>query len=127
MTSILKVQRFYRGEVVRILGDLPHILPSTLLDWAGKSLAGTRYAKEITGGIGIGYAGNGGVAVGRVQSIDIADIGHPLPLEKPGVVAKVVSDWLLPELARRKVDHEKPQPPYNCALDPEIIARITKL
>ena len=33
------VQGFYRGEHIQIYRDLPGILPSTLVMWAGKSLA----------------------------------------------------------------------------------------
>lgn len=121
------VQGFYRGEVVKMYEDLPCILPSTLLVWASKSLAGTGYAQDITNRIGIGYGGNGGVAAGRVKSVDIPNVGHPLPLEKPGVVAKVVSEWLQNELVTWNVSQQNPQPPFSAALHAEIIARIAKL
>ena len=124
-TTIIK--GFYRGEVVKMYGDLPLILPSTLLVWAGKSLAKTEYAREMTNRIGTGYGGNGGVATGHVKSIDISDIGHPLPLEKPGVVAEAVSEWLKHELVGWSAEHRKPRPPFNVALDPEFIKRIAKL
>ena len=94
------VQGFYRGEIVQIYHELPYILPSTLVVWAGKSLANTNFAKEMTDRIGIGYGGNGGIATGRVQRLDIPSIGHHLPLEQPGVVAKAISEWSQPEIAR---------------------------
>ena len=121
------VQGFYRGEVVKMYEDLPCILPSTLLVWAGKSLAGTGYAQDITSRIGTGYGGNGGVMTGRVKSVDIPDIGHPLPLEKPGVVAEVVAEWLQHESVTWSASQQNPQPPFNAALHTGIIERIAKL
>ncbi|KAG7001972.1 hypothetical protein G7Y79_00030g065050 [Physcia stellaris] len=121
------IRGFYRGEVLKMWWNLPYILPSTLVIWAGKSLAGTNYAKEIDKRIGTGYGGNGGIAVGRVKSVDINDVGHPLPLEKPGAVAEAVSDWLHHEVVRWSTEYERPQPPFDTAVHPEVIERIAKL
>ena len=121
------VQGFYRGEVVKIYEDLPCILPSTLLVWAIKSLAGTDYAQDITNRIGIGYGGNGGIAAGRVKSVDILNVGHPLPLEKPGIVAEVVSEWLQNEMVTWRISQKNPQPPFSAALHAEILERVSKL
>ena len=121
------VQGFYRGEVVKMYEDLPCILPSTLVVWATKSLAGSGYAQDITNRIGIGYGGNGGVASGRVKSVDIPNVGHPLPLEKPGAVAEAVSEWIQNEIVAWNVSQQKPQPPFSAALHTEIIERVAKL
>ncbi|KAL8792519.1 MAG: hypothetical protein Q9195_004889 [Heterodermia aff. obscurata] len=121
------IQGFYRGEVVKMYKDLPSILPSTLLVWAGKSLAGTGYAEDITKRIGVGYGGNGGVVTGHVKSVDIPDIGHPLVLEQPGVVAEVCFEWLKHELVAWSASHQSPQPPFNAGLHPEIKERVAKL
>lgn len=121
------IRGFYPGEVLKMWWDLPYILPSTLVVWAGKSLAGMNYAKEIDERIGTGYGGNGGIATGRVKSVSIADIGHPLPLEKPGAVAEVVSDWLRHEVLRWSAEYERPQPPFDTTIDHEVIDRISKL
>lgn len=121
------VRGFYRGEVVQIYRELPYILPSTLVVWAGKSLANTSFAKEMTDRIGIGYGGNGGVATGRVKRLDIPSIGHHLPLEQPGVVAKAISEWLQPEFAKWNEEQAKKQPPFDVALHPEWISRVAKL
>ena len=121
------VQGFYRGEVVKIYEDLPCVLPSTLLVWASKSLAGTDYARDITNRIGIGYGGNGGVAAGRVKSVDIPDIGHPLPLEKPGVVAEAVAEWLQNEIVTWNISQQNPRPPFSAALHAGITERVAKL
>ena len=121
------VQGFYRGEVVKMYEGLSCILPSTLLVWASKSLAGSGYAKDTTNRIGIGYGGNGGVATGRVKSVDILDVGHPLPLEKPGVVAEVVSEWLQHEIVNWNASQQISKPPFSAALHPEITERIAKL
>ena len=121
------VPGFYRGEVVKMYEDLPSILPSTLLVWANKSLAGSSYAKEITSRIGVGYGGNGGLVTGRVKSVDIPNVGHPLPLEKPGVVAEVVCEWLLHEVVTWSASQQTLQPPFNATLHTGIIERIAKL
>ena len=121
------VQGFYRGEIIQIYRELPYILPSTLVVWAGNSWANTSFAEESTDRIGTGYGGNGGIATGRVKRLDIPSIGHHLPLEQPGVVAKTISKWLQPEIARWNEEQAKQQPPFDVALHPEWIRRVAKL
>ena len=122
------VQGFYRGEVVKMYEDLPCILPSTFLVWASKSLAGSNYAQDITNRIGTGYGGNGGITTGRVKSVDIPNVGHPLPLEKPGAVAEACSEWLHREVVAWSASQQSSKPPFNNTdLHPEIMKRIAKL
>ena len=71
----------------------------------------------MTNRIGTGYGGNGGITAGQVKRMDIPDIGHHLPLEKPGVVAKAVAEWLHPEIVSWNTEEARQQPPLDVALN----------
>lgn len=123
------VQGFYRGEFAQVYRDLPYILPATLYVWGSRSLGGTAYSKDIAGRTGVGYGGNGGLDTGRVQEIVLDDMGHNIPLDKPGKAAETVNLWLREELTRWENDfaERKQQPEFKVALGPEWRQRIAKL
>jgi pimeloyl-ACP methyl ester carboxylesterase len=123
------VQGFYRGEFAQVYRDLPYVLPATLYVWGSRSLGGTAYSKDIAGRTGVGYGGNGGLDTGRVQEIVLDDMGHNIPLDKPGRAAEAVDLWLREELTRWEIDFEErnQQPEFKVALGPEWRQRIAKL
>jgi pimeloyl-ACP methyl ester carboxylesterase len=92
-----------RPELLAICSAMPHLRPRTLYVYGEYSHINhdevRTYHIEITG---TGRGGNGGVAEGGVKDVDIVDCGHLCVLEKPGVIAEYVSNWLGDEVARWK-------------------------
>lgn len=92
---------FYRPESARIFGQLPHLRPSVLYIFAGKSdmcLPFMRADKLAHTGVGLG--GSGGVAAGRVRDVLLGDFGHLLAQEAVNECADAAVCWLAPELRR---------------------------
>ena len=113
------VQGFFHGEFRQLCRALrPYILPSTLVVWAGKSWANRSFAEDPTIRIGTGYGGNGGIATGQVKRLDLPSIGHHLPLEQPGVVAKAISKWFQPGIARCNEEPAKQQSSFDVTHSP---------
>lgn len=92
---------FYRSEPNLLFTQMPHLRPSVLYMFAGKSGMSHPIARaqklEITG---IGVGGSGGVAEGRVQHTCFEVSGHLIPLEMPGKCTDEVVQWLGAELRR---------------------------
>lgn len=92
---------FYRPEPARIFAQLPHLRPSVLYIFAGKSdlsLPDLREAKLAETGTGLG--GSGGVPAGRVRGILFEEKGHLLAQEAVHECADAAGDWLRAELGR---------------------------
>ncbi|KAJ5905527.1 Abhydrolase domain-containing protein mpaH [Penicillium subrubescens] len=92
---------FYRPEPARIFSQLPHLRPSVLYIFAGKSdmcLPDMMADKLATTGTGLG--GSGGVAKGRVRDVFLKDFGHLLAQEAVNECADAAACWLAPELRR---------------------------
>lgn len=90
---------FYRPEPAVAVRNLPHLRPSVLYIFGGKSGLSTpnlRQQKiELTG---TGVGGSGGAPEGRVKAVLLPDAGHMVPLEAVGACADAAADWLRPEM-----------------------------
>ncbi|KAJ5184026.1 Abhydrolase domain-containing protein mpaH [Penicillium capsulatum] len=98
---------FYRPEPAQIFAQLPHLRPSVLYIFAGKSdmcLPAMRAAKLATTGTGLG--GSGGVAAGRVREVFLEESGHLLAQEATNECADAAVSWLVPELRRWRDEEE---------------------
>jgi hypothetical protein len=98
---------FYRPEPARIFSQLPHLRPSVLYVFAGKSdmcLPDMRADKLANTGTGLG--GSGGVAAGRVREVFLEDFGHLLAQEAVNECADATVCWLAPELRRWRDEEE---------------------
>lgn len=98
---------FYRPESARIFAQLPHLRPSVLYIFAGKSdmcMPDMRADKLANTGVGLG--GSGGVAAGRVREVFLEDFGHLLAQEAVNECADAAVCWLAPELQRWREEKE---------------------
>ncbi|OGE48198.1 hypothetical protein PENARI_c031G02967 [Penicillium arizonense] len=98
---------FYRPEPARIFAQLPHLRPSVLYIFAGKSdmcLPSMRADKLANTGTGLG--GSGGVAAGRVRDVFLEEFGHLLAQEAVDECADAAVAWLAPELGRWRDEEE---------------------
>ena len=98
---------FYRPEPARIFAQLPHLRPSVLYVFAGKSdmcMPDMRADKLANTGTGLG--GSGGVVAGRVRDVFLEDFGHLLAQEAVNECADAAVCWLAPELRRWKDEEE---------------------
>ncbi|KAJ5899108.1 hypothetical protein N7495_003852 [Penicillium taxi] len=105
---------FYRPEQSRIFAQLPHLRPSVLYIFAGKSdmcLPEMRAAKLTTTGTGLG--GSGGVASSRVREVFLEDFGHLLAQEAVNECADAAVCWLGPELRRWRDEEENFRSRWN--------------
>ena len=92
---------FYRPEPPRTFDQLPHLRPSTLYVFGGKSPLSppsARKAKLERTGTGIG--GSGGQKQNQVREAVIEEAGHLMPMENVGMVAKETGEWLRNELEK---------------------------
>ena len=99
---------FYRPETKKMLDNLPHLRPSALYVFGGKSpLSNPEWRKEKMDRTGTGVGGSGGAAEGRVKEVIFQDAGHLLPMEVSRDVADAVSGWIAEELKRwRRLERE---------------------
>lgn len=98
---------FYRPEPARIFSQLPHLRPSVLYIFAGKSdmcIPAMRADKLAHTGVGLG--GSGGVAAGRVRDVFLEEFGHLLAQEAVNECADAAVSWLAPELRRWRDEEE---------------------
>lgn len=98
---------FYRPEPVQIFEHLPHLRPSVLYIFGGKSdmcLPFMRADKLAHTGTGVG--GSGGVAAGRVREVLLEPFGHLLAQEAVNECADAAACWLAPELHRWRDEEE---------------------
>ena len=105
---------FYRPEPARIFAQLPHVRPSVLYIFAGKSdmcLPKMRADKLANTGTGLG--GSGGVAAGRVREVFLEDFGHLLAQEAVNECADAAVCWLGPELRRWRDEEESFRASWN--------------
>lgn len=98
---------FYRAEPVQIFAQLPHLRPSVLYIFGGKSdmsPPAMRADKLVNTGTGLG--GSGGVAAGRVREVLLEDFGHLLAQEAVNECADAAVTWLVPEMRRWRDEDE---------------------
>lgn len=92
---------FYRPEPHDTFRNLPHLRPSVLYIFGGKSSLShprLRQRKMETTGAGIG--GSGGAKEGRVKEVIFENIGHLLPMDGPNECSQAAVDFLAPEIQR---------------------------
>ena len=92
---------------------LVHAAQKENADHGTSTVAETLYAKLVTSRIGTGCGGNGGLATGRVQSLNVPNVGHLMPLENPKLVAESISGWLRSEYSRWDAEQKQVQQPLH--------------
>ncbi|KAI8654491.1 AB hydrolase-1 domain-containing protein [Fusarium keratoplasticum] len=91
----------YRPEGPRTLASLPALRPSVLYLFGGRSeISSVELREEKLALTGTGVGGSGGVKAGRVSSVVSEESGHLVPLEAPGLCARVAAEWMASELTR---------------------------
>ncbi|KAL2004065.1 hypothetical protein VTN02DRAFT_570 [Thermoascus thermophilus] len=92
---------FYRPEPARIFSQLPHLRPSVLYIFAGKSdMCSPEMRADKLRHTGTGVGGSGGVAAGRVRDVFLEDFGHLLAQEAVDECADAAGEWFGEELRR---------------------------
>ncbi|KAL4933928.1 putative toxin biosynthesis protein [Aspergillus undulatus] len=92
---------FYRPEPSRIFAQLPHLRPSVLYIFGGRSdMSPPTMIADKLAHTGTGLGGSGGVVAGRVTDVILEDNGHLVAQEAPVRCAEEASKWLGPELHR---------------------------
>ncbi|KAJ4315958.1 hypothetical protein N0V84_008092 [Fusarium piperis] len=91
----------YRPEGPRTLASLPALRPSVLYLFGGRSeISSVELREEKLALTGTGVGGSGGVKAGRVSSVVSEESGHLVPLEAPGLCARVAAEWMTTDLTR---------------------------
>jgi hypothetical protein len=96
---------FYRAEPTIANLALPHLRPSVLYIFGGRSPLSTpelRNSKTDRTGVGIG--GSGGMKRNKVKGVVVAKGSHLVPLEAVGSCADTMAPWLGEVAARWKAD-----------------------
>jgi hypothetical protein len=99
---------FYRPEPIIAHLGLPHLRPSVLYLFGGKSpvsIPELRDAKLRRTGIGIN--GSGGAKKNRVKGVVVAKGTHFLPMERIEECADAMSVWLEDEISKWKIDEAR--------------------
>ncbi|KAI9932915.1 hypothetical protein ASPWEDRAFT_102265 [Aspergillus wentii DTO 134E9] len=92
---------FYRPEPSRIFAQMPHLRPSVMYIFAGKSdMCLPQMMEDKMANTGTGLGGSGGRAIGRVRDVYLAEFGHLLAQEAPVECADAAGRWLGAELQR---------------------------
>lgn len=92
---------FYRPEPARLFSQLPHLRPSVLYIFAGKSdMCVPKMRADKLNNTGTGVGGSGGVAAGRVREVFLEDFGHLLAQEAVNECAEAAAEWFGRELRR---------------------------
>lgn len=100
-TNHLGTYPFYRPEPARIFAQLPHLRPSVLYLFGGKSdMCSPSMRADKLANTGTGLGGSGGVAAGRVREVFLEEFGHLLAQEAVNECADAAACWLAPELRR---------------------------
>lgn len=98
---------FYRPEPSRVFSELPHLRPSVLYIFGGKSdmcLPDMMADKMTQTGTGLG--GSGGAPVGRVRDVYFKQFGHLLAQEAPVECGQAASQWLGSEMQRWREEEQ---------------------
>ncbi|KAI9775658.1 MAG: hypothetical protein M1839_000983 [Geoglossum umbratile] len=99
---------FYRPEPPWTLKNLPHIRPSVLYIFGGKSpMSAPELRNQKMGATGIGVGGSGGAKEGRVKSVVLEGIGHEVAMQAAGGCADAAASWLGAEISRWKAQEEE--------------------
>lgn len=99
---------FYRPEGARIFSQLPHLRPSVLYIFAGKSdMCIPEMRADKLNNTGTGVGGSGGVAAGRVRDVFLENFGHLLAQEAVNECADAAGEWFGGELKRWKEEEQE--------------------
>jgi hypothetical protein len=99
---------FYRAEPIIANLALPHIRPSVLYIFGGRSpLSTSELRNSKTERTGVGIGGSGGMRFSKVKGIVIAKGSHLVPIEAVGGCADVTAPWLGEVAAKWKTDEAK--------------------
>lgn len=99
---------FYRPESGNTFDRLPHVRPSVLYIFGGKSEMSQKGQRDVKLQMtGSGAGGSGGTAVGRVKSILNEEFGHLIPMEDPKFCAAHAAQWLESTLVRAHKDERE--------------------
>lgn len=92
---------FYRPEPPMTFYRLPHLRPSVMYLFGGKSeLSTPPLQKDKMEFTGTGYGGSGGVAEDRVRSVCFEKGGHLFPFDMVAKSADIAADWVGSEMRR---------------------------
>ncbi|KAH6970330.1 Alpha/beta hydrolase family-domain-containing protein [Fusarium avenaceum] len=96
---------FYRPEGPDTVARLPHLRPSVLYIFGGKSnVSPLELQEEKMTLTGSGVGGSGGQTKGRVKKVVGKDNSHLMPMEDPLFCARVATQWIKAEVDRWRVD-----------------------
>ncbi|KAK5718430.1 hypothetical protein LTR15_008157 [Elasticomyces elasticus] len=102
------VTPFYRAEPIIAHMALPHVRPSVLYIFGGRSPVSLPHQREDKlSRTGTSVGGNGGADAGRVKSILIGKAAHLAPMEATGACAEAIVPWLVEQLDGWKSDEVK--------------------
>ena len=102
------IHPFYRPESPVTFDQLPHLRPSALYIFGGKSPMSppeVRKAKMQRTGIGVG--GSGGQKEGRVKEYVLTEGDHLMPMQQVADVAEATGGWLVEEVERWRRGEEE--------------------
>ncbi|KAL4896694.1 Alpha/beta hydrolase family-domain-containing protein [Aspergillus ambiguus] len=92
---------FYRPEPSRVFAQLPHLRPSVLYIFGGKSdMCLPEMMADKMENTGVGLGGSGGALAGRVSNVYFKEYGHLLAQEAPVQCSEAASKWIGKELER---------------------------
>ena len=92
---------FYRPEPASVVCNLPHLRPSVLYIFGGKSeMSPSNLRQQKMELTGTGVGGSGGAPEGRVSAVLLPNAGHLIPMEAASACADAAAEWLQPEMDR---------------------------
>lgn len=120
------VPGFYRTEPKWIYSNMTTLFPSILYVWGEASaIIAQPYREAVVKASGTDHGGS----AGRVSQ-SLVPGGHFAPLEHPDATAIAILEWLQPDMARWVREYKErrdSEPPHSAEINPELLARISKL
>lgn len=102
------ISPFYRPEPIIAHLGLPHLRPSVLYLFGGKSPVSIPELREAKlKRTGVGVSGSGGARKNRVKGVVVPRGTHFLPMERVEECAEAMALWLEDEMARWKTDERR--------------------
>jgi pimeloyl-ACP methyl ester carboxylesterase len=102
------ISDFYRAEPLLLYNNIPHLRPSVLYIFGGKSPVSTlALRKEKMDRTGTGIGGSGGVAEGHVSETVVEKAGHLVALEAVEECADAAAPWLEFEAEHWKKEEQR--------------------
>lgn len=99
---------FYRPEPPIVFNRLPHLRPSALYVFGGKSEISLPHLwKQKLERTGTGVGGSGGIKEGRVKEVVLEDVGHLIPMIDPRGCADATAEFLSGDLQRWRIEEEE--------------------